>query len=227
MSVKAILPGGKEQTLFSGASASGSSLDLPQGNDWYQLPREPGEVRIVSAQNAGTTEHLMHAVDASPDADVRQWNLKGGEAGRSSALSSSQYARRLEDESTWADRNSCDMPEPIPTRKSPSKAVVRRSRRRVATRRQLRGALAHAVTKRLGKSRIIEDADLPRRQKGRHAVRVARPGQGAGDDDPVIAGEHSGEALAVTLCQQPPQPSLPRDTSDASILPCLVPAWPG
>src|SRR5499427_8607572 len=95
------------------------------------------------------------------------------------------------------------------------------------TRRQLGGALAHAVTKRLGKSRIIEDADLPRRQKGRHAVRVARPGQGAGDDDPVIAGERSSEALAVTLGQQPPQPSLPRDTSDASILPCLVPAWPG
>jgi hypothetical protein len=58
-------------------------------------------------------------------------------------------------------------------------------------------------------------------------VRVARPGQGAGDDDPVIAGEHSGEALAVTLRQQPPQPSLPRDTSDASILPCFVPAWRG
>jgi S1-C subfamily serine protease len=34
----------------------------------------------------------MHAVDASPDADVRQWNLKGGEAGRSSALPRSQYA---------------------------------------------------------------------------------------------------------------------------------------
>jgi hypothetical protein len=91
VTVKAILPGGKEQTLFSGASASGSSLNLPQGDDWYQLPREPGEVKIVSAQNAGTTEHLMHAVDASPDADVRQWNLKG-EARRSSALPSSQYA---------------------------------------------------------------------------------------------------------------------------------------
>ena len=92
VTVKAILPGGKEQTLFSGASASGSSLNLPQGDDWYQLPREPGEVKIVSAQNAGTTEHLMHAVDTSPDADVRQWNLKGGEARGSSALPSSQYA---------------------------------------------------------------------------------------------------------------------------------------
>ena len=92
VSVKAILPGGKEQTLFSSASASGSSLDLPQGDGWFQLPREPGDVKIVSAQNAGTTEHLMHAVDTSPDADVRQWNLKGGEAGRSSALPSSQYA---------------------------------------------------------------------------------------------------------------------------------------
>jgi len=92
VTVKAILPGGKEQTLISGASASGSSLDLPQGDDWYQLPREPGDVKIVSAHNAGTTEHLMRAVDTSPDADVRQWNLKGGEAGRSSALPRSQYA---------------------------------------------------------------------------------------------------------------------------------------
>ena len=92
VTVKAILPGGKEQTLFTGASASGSPLDLPQGDGWYQLPREPGDVKIVSAQNAETTEHIMHAVDASPDADVRQWNLNGGEAGRSSALPSSQYA---------------------------------------------------------------------------------------------------------------------------------------
>ena len=91
VTVKAILPGGKEQTLFSGASASGSSLNLPQGDDWYQLPREPGDVKIVSAQFAGTTEHLMHAVDTSPDADVQQWNLKGGEARGSSALPSSQY----------------------------------------------------------------------------------------------------------------------------------------
>jgi hypothetical protein len=53
--------------------------------------------------------------------------------------------------------------------------------------------------------RIVEDADLPRRQKCRHPLCVTRPGQRTGDDDPVIAGEHPGEALAVTLGQQSPQ----------------------
>src|SRR5580704_8759552 len=38
------------------------------------------------------------------------------------------------------------------------------------SRSQLGGALAHTVTKRLGKSRIVEDADLPRRQKCRHPL---------------------------------------------------------
>jgi len=94
-------------------------------------------------------------------------------------------------------------------------------------RSQLGGALAHTVTKRLGKSRIVEDADLPRRQKCRHPLCITHPGQRTGDDDPVVAGEHPGEALAVTLSQQPPQPPLPLPTSDASILSCLVPAWPG
>ena len=92
--------------------------------------------------------------------------------------------------------------------------------------RQLGGALAHAVTKRFGKSRIVENADLPCRKKCRHPLRIARAGQGAGDDDPVVAGEHPGEALAVALGQQPLQPSLPLRASDAFILSCLVPAWP-
>ena len=35
-------------------------------------------------------------------------------------------------------------------------------------RSQLGGALTQTVTKRLGKSRILEDADLPRRQECRH-----------------------------------------------------------
>jgi len=83
------------------------------------------------------------------------------------------------------------------------------------SRGQLGGALAHTVTKRLGKSRIVEDADLPRRQECRHPFCITHPGQRTGDDDP------------VTLAQQPPQPSLPLPTSDASILSCLVPAWPG
>src|SRR5215831_14888629 len=44
------------------------------------------------------------------------------------------------------------------------------------SRSQLDGALAHTVTKRLGKSRIVEDTDLPSRKKCRHSLRIARPG---------------------------------------------------
>ena len=44
------------------------------------------------------------------------------------------------------------------------------------SRSQLGGALAHTVTKRLGKSRIVEDTDLPSRKKCRHSLRIARPG---------------------------------------------------
>ena len=82
------------------------------------------------------------------------------------------------------------------------------------------------LSKRLGKLRIVENADLPCRKKCRHPLRIARAGQGAGDDDPGVAGEHPGEALAVALGQQPLQPSLPLRASDAFILSCLVPAWP-
>jgi hypothetical protein len=55
--------------------------------------------------------------------------------------------------------------------------------------RQLGGALAHSIAKRFGKSRIVEDTDLPRRKKSRHSLRVTGSRQRAGDDDPVIAGE--------------------------------------
>src|SRR5207253_9009580 len=96
--------------------------------------------------------------------------------------------------------------------------------------RQLGGALAlalaHAIAKRFGKSRIVEDADLPRRKKYRHSLRVTGSRQRAGDDDPVIAGEHPGEALAVTLRQRLPQPRLLLPASPACILACLVPALP-
>src|SRR6202045_3247990 len=57
-------------------------------------------------------------------------------------------------------------------------------------------------------------------------LRITGPGQRAGDDDPVVAGEHPGEALAVTLRQHLPQPPLPLPASRAPILSSLVPAWP-
>jgi len=62
--------------------------------------------------------------------------------------------------------------------------------------------------------------------KSRHSLRVTGSRQRAGDDHPVIAGEHPGEALAVTLRQRLPQPRLLLPASPASILACLVPASP-
>ena len=92
--------------------------------------------------------------------------------------------------------------------------------------RQLGGALADPIAKRFGKSWIVEDPDLPRRKKSRHSLRVTGSRQRAGDDDPVVAGEHPGEALAVTLRQRLPQPRLLLPASPACILACLVPALP-
>jgi hypothetical protein len=91
---------------------------------------------------------------------------------------------------------------------------------------QLGGALAHPIPQRFGKSRIIEDPDLPGREECRHSLRIAGPRQCAGYDDPVVAGENTGEALAVPLRQQMPQPPLPFPTPPAAILSCLVPAMP-
>ena len=91
---------------------------------------------------------------------------------------------------------------------------------------QFGSTVAHAITKRFGKSRIVEDPDLPRRKKPHHPLRIAGPGQRAGDDDPVVAGEHPGEAPAVTLCQKLPQAPLPVRVFPTSILSCLVPASP-
>jgi len=91
---------------------------------------------------------------------------------------------------------------------------------------QFGGAVAHAITQRFGKSRIVEDSDLPRREKGRHPLCVTGPWQGAGDDNPVVTGEHPGEALAVTLRQRMPQAPLPLRAYPAAILSCLVPAMP-
>ena len=91
---------------------------------------------------------------------------------------------------------------------------------------QLGGAVAHPGPQRFGKSRIVEDPDLPGREKCRHSLRIAGSRQCAGDDDPVVAGKHTGEALAVPFRQQMPQPSLLFPTPPVVILSCLVPAMP-
>src|SRR6266403_39942 len=85
----------------------------------------------------------------------------------------------------------------------------------------LGGAFAHPITKRFGNSRIIKNLDLPRRKKPRHSPRIAGPRQRAGDDNPVVAGEYPGEALAVTLRQALPQPPLPL----SRLPPLSYPVW--
>ena len=60
--------------------------------------------------------------------------------------------------------------------------------------RQRGGALAYSIAKWFGKPRIVEDPDLPGREKCCHSLRIAGPRQCAGDDDPIITGEHTDEA---------------------------------
>jgi hypothetical protein len=70
--------------------------------------------------------------------------------------------------------------------------------------RQLGGALAHSIAKRFGKSRIVEDPDLPRRKKSRHSLRVT--GVGLGDDlrrhlkGQRPAGDAQGQGLDLGRC---------------------------
>jgi hypothetical protein len=74
-------------------------------------------------------------------------------------------------------------------------------------------AVAHAITKRFGKSRIVEDPDLPRRKRPHHPLGIAGPGQRAGDDDPVVAGAPQrgarGNAPSVSRCRNLPSRSPP------------------
>jgi hypothetical protein len=51
--------------------------------------------------------------------------------------------------------------------------------------RQLGGALAHSIPKRFGKSRIVENPDLPRRKKSRHSLRVI----GSRQDSSLLFGQ--------------------------------------
>jgi hypothetical protein len=58
-------------------------------------------------------------------------------------------------------------------------------------------ALADALAQRLGKARIVENADAARVQEAGHPAGVTRPGQRAGDDDAVVT--RAGERAAVVL----------------------------
>jgi S1-C subfamily serine protease len=91
LTAKVILPGGTEKVLFSGDVPVGSNLDLPQGGGWYDLPREPGDIKLISTQNSATTQYVFHLVDVSPHGDGEQWEQKIGGAASPSLLTSLKY----------------------------------------------------------------------------------------------------------------------------------------
>jgi hypothetical protein len=91
LTAKVILPGGTEKVLFSGDVPAGSNVALPQGGGWYDLPREPGDIKLISTQNSATTQYLFHLVDVSPDGDGEQWEQKIGGAASPSLLASLKY----------------------------------------------------------------------------------------------------------------------------------------
>jgi len=58
---------------------------------------------------------------------------------------------------------------------------------------------AELLAKRLGESRVVEQADLPRPQKARHRVRMAEIGERPGEHHPVEAGEDSADLAGVSV----------------------------
>jgi len=88
-------------------------------------------------------------------------------------------------------------------------------------------ALADALAKRLGKTRVVEDADTARVQKARHPARVARSGQSAGNDDPVVARQHAVQVRGIPVRQRRRSHGLsPSKRAGEHRIACSVPALP-
>jgi hypothetical protein len=69
------------------------------------------------------------------------------------------------------------------------------------SRGQRRRLLAHLVTQRFGKLRVIEDAHVIGVEKFRHPIGVANRGQRSGDHHPVVARQHPGNPVVVAFQQ--------------------------
>jgi hypothetical protein len=88
-------------------------------------------------------------------------------------------------------------------------------------------ALPDAVAQRLGKARIVEDADAVRVKKTRHAARVTRSGQRAGNDDAVVARQNAVQVRRVSISQcRRSHGRSPRHWFAGNRITCLVPALP-
>src|SRR6202021_4044449 len=64
-----------------------------------------------------------------------------------------------------------------------------------------RGLLAQPVAQRFGKAGIIENADVVGVEEFRHPLRVANRRQRPGDDNPVVAGQHTSDPTIVAVQQ--------------------------
>jgi hypothetical protein len=69
------------------------------------------------------------------------------------------------------------------------------------SRGQRRRLLAHLVTQRFGKLRVIEEAHVIGVEKFRHPIGVANRGQRSGDHHPVVARQHPGNPVVVAFQQ--------------------------
>ena len=68
--------------------------------------------------------------------------------------------------------------------------------------RQRCRALPHPIAQRLGKLRVIEDADAVGIEKPRHPLGVADHRQRPGDHHPVVAGQHPGYPIVIAFRQR-------------------------
>ena len=91
---------------------------------------------------------------------------------------------------------------------------------------KLLGAGADAMSKRLGKARVVKDRDSPGIQKACHALCVIRPRQDSRNHHPVVARQHAQEPIALSLHQHLRQRRLRSRGRVAANLTCLVPTSP-
>ena len=91
----------------------------------------------------------------------------------------------------------------------------------------LLSALTDSIPQRLGKTRVVEDANTARVQEAGHPAGVARPRQRAGDDDAVVARQHAVQIRRIPLSQcRRSHGRSPRHRWAAHRITCLVPALP-
>ena len=86
------------------------------------------------------------------------------------------------------------------------------------------GHCSNLVTQRLGKARVIKDADAFGVKKTGHALCVARTRQCTRYHNTVVAGQHPDQTIRVALCKVGSHHSPRR--SFTQYPPCLVPATP-